>query len=125
VLNPARWTLKGSVDFGLEPRKALIGNARAFDVAVGFGLPLNLLRSPYCGGPNEIGEGHKSSSLAAGGHPQSQGSSRKHNQRTDVPHTRSTTRGTRAIQVWLGHRSITITAAYTTLAPNRFKDFWR
>jgi integrase len=28
---------------------------------------------------------------------------------------------TRAIQGWLGHRSITNTA----LAPNRFKDFWR
>jgi site-specific recombinase XerD len=32
---------------------------------------------------------------------------------------------TRAIQAWLGHRSITSTAAYTALAPNRFKDFWR
>jgi site-specific recombinase XerD len=32
---------------------------------------------------------------------------------------------TRAIQGWLGHRSITSTAAYTALAPNRFKDFWR
>jgi integrase len=32
---------------------------------------------------------------------------------------------TRAIQGWLGHRSITSTAVYTTLAPNRFKDFWR
>jgi site-specific recombinase XerD len=30
---------------------------------------------------------------------------------------------TRAIQGWLGHRSITGTAVYT--APNRFKDFWR
>jgi site-specific recombinase XerD len=30
---------------------------------------------------------------------------------------------TRAIQGWLGHRSIT--AVYTALAPNRFKDFWR
>ncbi len=29
---------------------------------------------------------------------------------------------TRAIQGWLGHRSIT---SYTALAPNRFKDFWR
>jgi hypothetical protein len=27
--------------------------------------------------------------------------------------------------VWLGHRSITSTAVYTALAPNRFKDFWR
>jgi integrase len=26
---------------------------------------------------------------------------------------------------WLGHRSITSTAVYTALAPNRFKDFWR
>jgi hypothetical protein len=24
-----------------------------------------------------------------------------------------------------GHRSITSTAVYTALAPNRFKDFWR
>jgi site-specific recombinase XerD len=32
---------------------------------------------------------------------------------------------TRAIQCWLGHRSITSTAVYTALAPNRFKDFWR
>jgi site-specific recombinase XerD len=30
-----------------------------------------------------------------------------------------------AIQGWLGHRSITSTAVYTELAPNRFKDFWR
>jgi site-specific recombinase XerD len=32
---------------------------------------------------------------------------------------------TRAIQGWLGHRSITSTAVYTALAPNRFKDFLR
>ena len=32
---------------------------------------------------------------------------------------------TRAIQGWLGHSSITSTAIYTALAPNRFKDFWR
>jgi site-specific recombinase XerD len=32
---------------------------------------------------------------------------------------------TRAIQAWLGHRSITSTAIYTALAPNRFKEFWR
>jgi hypothetical protein len=32
---------------------------------------------------------------------------------------------TRAIQGWLGHRSITSTAVYTALAPNRFKDFCR
>ena len=32
---------------------------------------------------------------------------------------------TRAIQRWLGRRSITSTAVYTALAPNRFKDFWR
>jgi hypothetical protein len=30
--------LKGSADFGFEPRKTLIGKARAFDVAVCFGL---------------------------------------------------------------------------------------
>jgi hypothetical protein len=41
--------------------------------------------------------------------------------------TRSPTRATTpcAIQGWLGHRSITSTAVYTALAPNRFKDFWR
>jgi site-specific recombinase XerD len=32
---------------------------------------------------------------------------------------------TRAIQGWLGHRSITSMAVYTALAPNRFKDFRR
>jgi integrase len=32
---------------------------------------------------------------------------------------------TRAIQGWPGHRSITSTAVYTALAPNRCKDFWR
>jgi site-specific recombinase XerD len=32
---------------------------------------------------------------------------------------------TRAIQAWLGHRSITSTAVCTALAPNRFKDFRR
>jgi site-specific recombinase XerD len=32
---------------------------------------------------------------------------------------------TRAIQQYLGHRSITSTAVYNALAPNRFKDFWR
>jgi hypothetical protein len=26
---------------------------------------------------------------------------------------------------WLGQRSITSAAAYTALAPNQFKDFWR
>jgi site-specific recombinase XerD len=31
----------------------------------------------------------------------------------------------RAIQGWLGHRSITPTAIYTALALSRFKDFWR
>jgi hypothetical protein len=31
----------------------------------------------------------------------------------------------RAIQGWLGHRSITRTGVYTAQAPNRFKDFWR
>jgi integrase len=31
---------------------------------------------------------------------------------------------TRAIQGWLGHRSITSTAIYTAQAPNQFKDFW-
>ena len=29
---------------------------------------------------------------------------------------------TRAIQGWLGHRSITGIAVYTALAPNRFKE---
>jgi integrase len=32
---------------------------------------------------------------------------------------------TRAIQGWLGDRSITSTAVYAALAPNRFKDLWR
>jgi hypothetical protein len=63
VLNPARWALKGSANFGFEPRKAFIGKAGAFDIAVCFGLTLNLLRSPYRRGPNEIGEGQKFSSL--------------------------------------------------------------
>jgi site-specific recombinase XerD len=31
---------------------------------------------------------------------------------------------TRAIQGWLGHRSIISTAVYTAPAPNPFKDFW-
>jgi hypothetical protein len=26
---------------------------------------------------------------------------------------------------WLGHLSITTTAVYAALAPNRFEDFWR
>ena len=30
----------------------------------------------------------------------------------------------RAIQHWLGHRSITSTVVYPALAPNRFKDFY-
>jgi type 1 fimbriae regulatory protein FimB/type 1 fimbriae regulatory protein FimE len=32
---------------------------------------------------------------------------------------------TRAIQDWLGHRSITHTVRYTELSPTRFRDFWR
>ncbi len=32
---------------------------------------------------------------------------------------------TRAIQAYLGHRSIASTVIYTSLAPTRFKDFWR
>jgi len=32
---------------------------------------------------------------------------------------------TRAIQDWLGHRSIQHTTRYTELSPTRFKDFWR
>ena len=32
---------------------------------------------------------------------------------------------TRAIQDWLGHRSIQHTVRYTELTPTRFKDFWR
>jgi integrase len=32
---------------------------------------------------------------------------------------------TRAIQDWLGHRSIQHTARYTELSTTRFKDFWR
>ena len=32
---------------------------------------------------------------------------------------------TRAIQDYLGHRSIASTVRYTALAPDRFKHFWR
>ncbi|MGA2254417.1 MAG: tyrosine-type recombinase/integrase [Thermoguttaceae bacterium] len=32
---------------------------------------------------------------------------------------------TRAIQDWLGHRSIQHTVRYTELSPTRFKDFWK
>jgi type 1 fimbriae regulatory protein FimB/type 1 fimbriae regulatory protein FimE len=32
---------------------------------------------------------------------------------------------TRAIQDWLGHRSIQHTVRYTELSPTRFRDFWR
>jgi len=32
---------------------------------------------------------------------------------------------TRALQAWLGHKSIQHTVRYTELAPDRFKNFWR
>ena len=32
---------------------------------------------------------------------------------------------TRAIQHYLGHRSIASTVRYTALAPDRFKHFWK
>jgi type 1 fimbriae regulatory protein FimE len=32
---------------------------------------------------------------------------------------------TRAIQHYLGHRSIASTVRYTKLAPDRFKGFWK
>ena len=32
---------------------------------------------------------------------------------------------TRALQAYLGHKSIQHTVRYTELAPNWFKDFWR
>jgi site-specific recombinase XerD len=32
---------------------------------------------------------------------------------------------TRAIQAYLGHRSIMSTVRYTALTPNRFKGLWR
>jgi type 1 fimbriae regulatory protein FimB/type 1 fimbriae regulatory protein FimE len=32
---------------------------------------------------------------------------------------------TRAIQDWLGHRSIQHTTRYTELSQQRFRDFWR
>jgi type 1 fimbriae regulatory protein FimB/type 1 fimbriae regulatory protein FimE len=32
---------------------------------------------------------------------------------------------TRAIQYWLGHRSIQHTVRYTELSPTRSKNFWR
>ena len=41
------------------------------------------------------------------------------------PRGRVTACLTWAIQGMLGHRSITSTAVYTALAPNRFKDYWR
>jgi site-specific recombinase XerD len=31
----------------------------------------------------------------------------------------------RAIQAYLGHRSIVSTVRYTALTPNRFKNFWK
>jgi site-specific recombinase XerD len=34
-------------------------------------------------------------------------------------------RGAVAIQKYLGHRSITSTAVYTAVAPNRVREFWR
>jgi type 1 fimbriae regulatory protein FimE len=34
-------------------------------------------------------------------------------------------RDTRAIQAYLGHRSIMSTVRYTALTPNRFKNFWK
>jgi site-specific recombinase XerD len=32
---------------------------------------------------------------------------------------------TRAVQAYLGHRSIMSTVRYTALTPNRFKNFWK
>jgi integrase len=32
---------------------------------------------------------------------------------------------TRALQAWLGHKTIQHTVRYTELSPTRFKDFWR
>jgi len=32
---------------------------------------------------------------------------------------------TRAIQAYLGHRSIQSTVRYTAPSPDRFKDFWK
>ena len=32
---------------------------------------------------------------------------------------------TRAIQAYLGHRSIMSTVRYTALTPSRFKNFWK
>jgi type 1 fimbriae regulatory protein FimB/type 1 fimbriae regulatory protein FimE len=32
---------------------------------------------------------------------------------------------TRALQAYLGHKSIQHTVRYTELSPGRFKDFWR
>jgi len=32
---------------------------------------------------------------------------------------------TRALQHYLGHKSIQHTVRYTEMAPDRFKDFWR
>jgi integrase len=38
---------------------------------------------------------------------------------------RRTPPGTRAIQLYLGHKSIQHTFHYTELAADRFKDFWK
>jgi integrase len=126
-LNPARWALKGSADFGFEPRKAFIGKARAFDIALCFGLTLNLLRSPYRRGPNEIGEGQEFLAVVKQANIHNPQAPRGNaiNARTFHLRARQQAHDTRAIQGWLGHRSITSTAIYTALAPNRFKDFWR
>ena len=34
-------------------------------------------------------------------------------------------RDTRALQHYLGHKSIQHTVRYTKLSPDRFRDFWR
>ena len=40
-------------------------------------------------------------------------------------HVMETVLDTRAIQAYLGHRSIMSTVRYTALTPNRFKNFWK
>jgi hypothetical protein len=43
----------------------------------------------------------------------------------DRPKSNVSSMVTRAIQHYLGHRSIASTVRYTALAPDRFKNFWK
>ena len=59
----------------LQPLGLSLPVAGRVSADVRFGLPLNLLRSAYRSAPNAIGEGHDFLAVAAGGPPQSPGSS--------------------------------------------------